>query len=310
MNIRKLMTLFLAAVLQVSVMATAFAADADMTIQGRLTAIENVLYGSVQTGALLDRINRVEKDFDGAHPAAGVSMVSRVDSLYEALFDNTASPSVLTQLNAIEWGITHQVSMDSVQSRIATMEKTIQGSPKEGTFRSRIATLSGSAFGSATVPLSQVTVPANTLLKISLVTPVSTKNLKAGDVIQYKMAEDVMQNGLLLFGQGAPGEGVVTKVTPAKNFGRDAKIEIDFKHVRAFDGTEVETFLGEEAKKEMKSMAMAAGASVAGMVILGPIGIVTGAFVNGNDIDLPAGTQMYIQTKTNTVLYAIQPSVK
>lgn len=310
MNIRRIMALFLAAILQISVMATAFAAEPDTTVQGRLTAIENVLYGSVQTGALLDRINRVEKDFDGTHPASGVSMVSRVDTLYEALFDNTASPSVLTQLNAIEWGITHQVSMDSVQSRIATMEKTIQGSPKEGTFRSRIATLSGYAFGSATVPLSQVTVPANTLLKISLVTPVSTKNLKAGDVIQYKMAEDVMQNGLLLFGQGAPGEGVVTKVTPAKNFGRDAKIEIDFKHVRAFDGTEVETFLGEEAKKEMKSMAMAAGASVAGMVILGPIGIVTGAFVNGNDIDLPAGTQMYIQTKTNTVLYAIQPSVK
>ena len=52
-------------------------------------------------------------------------------------------------------------------------------------------------------------------------------------------------------------------------------------------------------------MAMAAGASIAGMVLLGPIGIIGGAFVHGKNIDLPEGTEFYIQTSRDTVIYGI-----
>lgn len=308
MYLKKIMAIFLCTVFFFSTAATTvFAAAADVeTIQGKLIAVENILYGTPQTGALLDRINRLEKDYAGTHPAAGMSMINRVDSLYSTMFENSSTVSVLTQMNAIEWAIAHQVSMEPVQVRIANMEKMIQGAPKEGTYKSRLEALSGYAFGGVAIPLKQIAVPANTLIKISLITPINSKNLKAGDKIQYKVAADVVENGMLLFAQGAPGEGVVNKVTQARNFGRDAKVEIDFQQIRAIDGTQTETFLGEESKKEMKSMTMAAGASVAGMVLLGPVGIVTGAFVNGKTIDLPAGTEMYIQTKNDTTLFGIQ----
>ena len=98
----------------------------------------------------------------------------------------------------------------------------------------------------------------------------------------------------------------MTKVEPARNFGRDAKLEISFDSLEAMDGTSVETFLGEKAKEETKSMAKAAGATVAGMIILGPIGVVGGAFVHGQDLTIPAGTQLYIQTKTDTEVYGIK----
>ena len=55
----------------------------------------------------------------------------------------------------------------------------------------------------------------------------------------------------------------------------------------------------------MKNRAMAAGASLAGIAILGPIGIIGGAFVNGKNIDLPAGTEFYIQTKSANTLYGV-----
>ena len=55
----------------------------------------------------------------------------------------------------------------------------------------------------------------------------------------------------------------------------------------------------------MKQYAMAAGASLAGIIILGPIGIIGGAFVKGKDIDLPAGTEMFIQTKADASLYGV-----
>ena len=105
--------------------------------------------------------------------------------------------------------------------------------------------------------------------------------------------------------QGEPGEGVVTKVKQARNFGRDAELDIDFKQTKSIDGTYVNTFIGEEAKEQMKSLAMAAGASLAGMIILGPIGVIGGAFVKGKNIDLPEGTEFYIQTKDDTTLYGV-----
>ena len=70
-------------------------------------------------------------------------------------------------------------------------------------------------------------------------------------------------------------------------------------------GTYVDTHVGEAAKKEMKSLAMAAGASLAGIAVLGPVGIVVGAFVHGKDVRLPAGTELYIQTKADTTLYGV-----
>ena len=56
----------------------------------------------------------------------------------------------------------------------------------------------------------------------------------------------------------------------------------------------------------MQHLAMAAGASLAGIAVLGPLGIVAGAFVHGKNIDLPAGTELYIQTQSDTTVYGVQ----
>lgn len=307
MYMKKIMSVLMCAVFIISTMGTAAAAAPD-TIQSKLAAVESTAYGTEQTGALLERINKLEKEFIGSH--ADGSIQERVDLLYNRMFDNHSTPSILTEMNAIEWGITHEVSMKPIQERVTNMETMLQGKPSDGTYKARIEALEKHAFGGKTIPLVQTVVPVNSLIKISTVTPINAKKLKKGDRIDYQVAEDVVdENGILLFAKGAPGTGTVTKVEQARNFGRDAKVEIDFNTARAIDGTNVDTLLGKESKEKMESMAMAAGASLAGIVILGPIGIVAGAFVYGKNIDLPAGTELYIQTKTENTLYGIQTTV-
>jgi hypothetical protein len=273
------------------------------TVQAKLAAVEKDTYGTEQTGALLDRINKLEKDYNGSHNTG--SMMARVDALYDEVYTNGGKPSILAQLNAIEWNIDHEVSMNSVEKRVADMEMTINGQTNEGTYKKRIQALASASFGTVDLPMEQVNVPKNTLIKVALVDPVNTKNLKKGDTLRYKVAADVIVNGKLVFAKGEPGDGTVLKVKQARNFGRNAQLQIDYKQTKSIDGTYVATFVGEEAKKEMKNLAMAAGASVAGMVLLGPIGIIGGAFVNGKNIDLPAGTEFYIQTKNDTTMYGV-----
>ena len=209
-------------------------------------------------------------------------------------------------LNAIEWNINHETSMRSVQERVSALETSLLGKNAEGTFKKRIAALSTASFGRAEIPVTPVTVPADTLIKVALVTPVNAKELKVGDTIEYQVADDVFVNDVLVFTKGSRGEGTVTKVSQARNFGRNAQVEIDFKETKALDGTYVTTFIGEESKKEMTHLAMAAGASLAGIAVLGPIGVVAGAFVHGKNVDLPAGTELYIQTQHETTLFGVQ----
>ena len=299
---KKIMSTALCAALLVTHAGMARAA-VEETVQGKLAAVEEETWGGTQTGALVDRINRLEKDYLGIHNNG--SMLDRINIVYDDIYENAGGPGLLTQLNAVEWGLTHEVNPLPIDKRVTDMEMFVEGKTNGGTYKNRIQSLGTAAFGGYSVPLQEVTVPQNTIIKIVLTDNVNAKKLKVGDTIHYKVAEDVVQNGMLVFAKGQPGVGTVKKVRQARNFGRDAEIETDFHTTKAMDGTDVTTFVGEEAKKELKSYALAAGASVAGMLLLGPIGIIGGAFVKGKNIELPAGTELFIQTKNDTVLYAV-----
>ena len=301
---RKLLGVLLAAILLLETMGLAMAA-APSIMADKLAEVERTAYGVPQTGALLDRVNKLEKDFEGTHEPTE-SVMQRVDKLFDMMFKNENGPSLVTRMNAIEWGIKQSVSMEPIQKRVSDMEIAMTGAPSEGTYKARISTLASYAFGDKEIPLAQIQVPANTLVKVSLVTPVNAKNLKVGDRIEIKSEEDVIENGRLIFAKGAPGYGEVTKVKRAGNFGRDAEVQIDFKVLRTMDGTDASMLLGEESKEKMQSMAFAAGASIAGIALLGPIGIIGGAFVKGKNIDLPVGTELYIQTAAPMNIYGLE----
>ena len=299
---QKAMSAFVAAAFFVSTTVPAFAATPE-TVQAKLEQCETDTYGQPQTGAIMERINKLEKDYDGKHRTG--SMMARTNAIYDSLYTNGAAPSILAELNGIEWTIRHEVSATPVQTRITDMETEMNGKTSEGYYTKRLRALADYAFGANQLPIELTTVPQNTLVKIALAEEVTTKNVKKGDTVHFTIADDVIVDGRLIFAKGAPGTAVVEKVQQARNFGRNAKLELTDYQVKSMDGTLTAAYVGEEAKKEMKNLAMAAGASLAGIVLLGPIGVIGGAFVKGKDIDLPEGTEMYVQTSEDTNLYGV-----
>lgn len=282
------------------------------TLQSKLQLVEQSVYGQGQTGALLSRISRLENDFYGKTSGSNTAISDRINTLYSTMFDNSIRPSAITQMNGIEWFLSGHVSIKSITDRITALETTLYGKAASGTLQKRMNDLALLAYGNsdAKTPLVSTSIPADTLIKIKLVTPLNSETTKAGDIVKFQAAEDIVYNGKLIVAAGSPGEGVVTKVKGAQNFGRNGEIDVDFQQIQSFDGTTLKTFLGDKAKMEIKNLAYAAGASVAGIALLGPIGIVGGIFVQGKDVDLPAGTEAYIQTKEETTIYAIQTNLK
>ena len=282
------------------------------TLQSKLQVVEQSVYGQGQTGALLSRISRLENDFYGKTSGTNTAISDRINTLYSTMFDNSIRPSAITQMNGIEWFLSGHVSINSITDRITALETTLYGKAASGTLQKRMNDLALLAYGNsdAKTPLVSTSIPADTLIKIKLVTPLNSETTKAGDIVKFQAAEDIIYNGKLIVAAGSPGEGIVTKVKGAQNFGRNGEIDVDFQQIQSFDGTTLKTFLGDKAKMEIKNLAYAAGASVAGIALLGPIGIVGGIFVQGKDVDLPAGTEAYIQTKEETTIYAIQTNLK
>lgn len=278
--------------------------SSSITVMEKLSAVENALYGDAQTGALMDRIAKLETDFLGER--TNKSMVEKVDFLYDGMFTTLGGqPSTIMKVNAVEWSITHAVTSDPVKNRVESLETMIEGSPKSGAFQARILELANLAFAGGVFTLTEQTVTVDSLIKIALTTSIDSKTAAVGDKVTYQVAEDVVIDGTLVFAKGAQGTGTISKVSRSQNFGRDAKLEVNFERITAVDGSSVETVLGDKAKQEMENMALAAGASIAGMVLLGPVGIVTGAFVKGKDAKIAEGAQMYIQTKADTVVYGV-----
>ncbi|MDU2063334.1 MAG: hypothetical protein E6713_00740 [Sporomusaceae bacterium] len=304
---RKIIALVLVICLSFSFASLGFAqgVSSDMTALEKLSVTENIYYGSEQTGSLIDRTKKLEKDIFGASEKDPI--MTRIDRLYAyTKLSSIGSPSFILRLNAAEWNLLHNVTNNAAKARLESLETTLSGSPTTGAFDTRLTKLMRLAFTDGQIDLAEAAVKQDTLVKIKLLTPLTSKDSRPGDTVSFIAAEDIFDNGVLIVTKGAVGHGTVKAVDRAGNLGRDGKLQVEFNSIEAVDGSELATVLGDKAKEKTNSVAKVAGASMAGMILLGPIGILGGAFVHGKDNDMPAGSEIYIQTKSDTRIYGVK----
>ena len=286
--------------------STLCTAAADDSANAKLARIETDTYGIEQSGAILDRISRLEKSYSGQNTQG--NMNARIDAIYKILYDNSAGPCVLAKINALEWNINHEVRSDGVEKRLAALETAILGKTTEGTFNARIRALAKGSFGEEILPIAKVQIPANTLIKVETTAPASSKTMQAGDSLPFRVVEDIFVDGKLVFVTGLPGEGTVTDVRRARNIMSNGKIEVDFHTLKTVDGQDAKTFSGVESREEMKAQSMSRGLSLVGLTFSGKFGGVEEVFVRGKNIELPAGVQLYIQTRDPITVYGVSTS--
>ena len=274
------------------------------TAVGKIDAMETLLYGTTQTGSLLDRAEKLETDINERSTTDPILV--KIDRLYAYLLDGTeAAPSFLTRLNAVEWTFSQQLTDTPAKTRLENVEKLLNGTPGVGGLDSRLNKLLTMAFRNGSIQTAKAAVAKDTLVKIKLMQPLESKTTRAGDKVTFQAVDNLYVGSALVIPKGALGYGVVQDVDQAQNFGRDAKIKVDFQRLLGMDGTSVNTYLGELAKEATKSEGKAAGATVAGLILFGPVGIVSGAFVHGKDLTIPVGTMLYVQVKEDVEMYGL-----
>lgn len=276
------------------------AAPKTMSASEKISALERTLYGTEQAGALVSRMDSLEDDIYGTITTDPI--LNRVDNLYDYVngYAGSGEASFLTKLSAVEWQFTESTAGGPAKSRIESLETMLNGEVGAGSLASRLEGLANLAFQDGIVVVETVTLPKDSVIKLEFAEDLSSKTAQAGDVVKYKVADNVFVNDVLVIPKGAEGLGRVMKVVGPRMFGQDARIDVDFGFLYAIDNTHVKVFLGEIAKQEAKTIAGAAGATIGGMVVLGPIGVIGGAFVTGKSVNIPAGSITFVQVKGDT----------
>ena len=278
----------------------AFAAE-PATISGRMDRVDQVVYGEVKDGSLLDRISSVDNLIYGKGNMTGDGLDDRVSNAYLDVVNsgNDAAPSISARTNALEYYLTDEVKREALADRIGNLEKTVFGKEKTGAIDQRSAELEKAVYGDQHFEMKEVLLPEKTVFKIAINDKVSSKTNMVGDEVTFTVREDVKVGNNLVLPKGSQGSGVITKVSQPKSFGRSGKLDISFDQVFSLDDEPIPTVLGPEAKEKLKMEAAAVGASAVGALALGPIGLVGGFFVKGKDVEIPVGTELYIQTQSS-----------
>ena len=268
---------------------------ADYTILEKADKVETTVYGTTQTGSLNDRITALDKLLNGKVTASG-SIQDKTNALYNDVYGNTGSDlSLLAATNLMQWQYSGQITDEPILVRVSALEEGIDGKAKVGALSNRIQALRYNMLGNKKYISQEVMIPVSTLVTMKTLEPLDSQTAQEGETVRFAVADDVVVDGIVAIPRGMEATGTITKARKSGRFGKDGKIEITFHSVRAADSTPVNLIVGEKTKEEYKRTAGAVGASAAGAIILGPVGLVGGLFVHGND-----GTTMYAETEKDT----------
>lgn len=303
---KQILSLMLTVLLCFTSVVPAFAAASAIPLNEKIAAMEKLLYGTEQSGSLIQRVDSVEDDVYGA--VTTDSVVDRVDNMYDYLagLPDDGEASFATRLNVVEWRVSESMSGSPAKTRIETAEKLLYGQAQTGALSTRVdELLKLASYEDAKVPVQEVTLPKDSVIKIAFTSELSTKTNKIGDVVNFKAADNLYVNDVLVLPKGANGIGKVKKVVQPGIFGKDGRIDITFTHIYGVDGRKIPVAIGELAKQKAESIAGAAGASIGSMIILGPVGIVGGAFVKGSSVTIPVGSETFVQVTEDVTMQGV-----
>ena len=209
-------------------------------------------------------------------------------------------------LNTLEWSLTNEINHGKLTSRLSNLETKVFGETKSGSLIDRLKKLANISLPQGEIPAKEVSIPADTLVKIQVLEKVSSKESSEGQKVPFKVVNDVSIDNKLVVPAGSKGTMEITKIEKSGKLGQNAEIELDFYDVDTIDGHEISLKLDKKSREINRSEKLAIGASLLATALLGPVGLIAGYFVEGEEKTIEAGTEFYCQTLSRTSIYGLE----
>ena len=301
-------------VLSVFIASVCFASDAvsDPDLNSgsssqMMEQIEKIIYGYVSKGGLIERLTKVEEDLFGR--ALPGTIAERHAAILKFLETGTdEQPSMIFKLGVAEWIVDKKIrASEAASKRLEDLEINLTGASRVGNpivmrVESILATLVMDP-----ITMQSVTIPADTVMKFRFMDELSPAISKAGDFVRLELTNDLIVNQCLVAPAGSLLMTEVRKVKRPGMFGVPGEVRLSFNELKPLGSQRPPVIVGEASQNAMKEARKvgdkgeggiigAGTASVAGAALLGPVGLVSGVFIRGNSIKIPAGSVTFVQT--------------
>ena len=277
--------------------------------------IERLVYGYVGQGGIIDRLSKVESDLFGR------SLPGTIAERHAAILNfldigTDEQPSMMFKLGVAEWVVDKKIRATvAAFRRLEDLETNLTGSSRSGNpivmrVESLLATLVMDP-----VTAQPVTIPADTVMKFRFMDELSPAKSKAGDFVRLELADDLIVNQHLVAPAGSLLLTEVREVKRPRMFGIPGEVRLTFNELRPLGPQKPSVWVGKAAEKAIKDarkrggrgengLVGAGAVSIAGAVLLGPVGLMSGAFIRGNSIKIPVGSVTYVQTSGDITVAA------
>jgi len=144
---------------------------------------------------------------------------------------------------------------------------------------------------SFTIPAGQtVVLKAGTVVPLSLLTTISSKSARSGQIVDFRVTSDIKVNESIVIKTGSIAHGQITHVKRNGLLGTQGEIEVKVQSVNAVDGTTVYLTgngLNEEGNNQMA------------LSIVLTVCCILGFLLKGGNAEIPAGTQCLSTVMSN-----------
>jgi hypothetical protein len=145
--------------------------------------------------------------------------------------------------------------------------------------------------------------PAGTHVGLEFLTPVDTTRNRPGDKVSFKVVADVVIDRYVVIKRNAPLTGMVTLVQPPARRGFGAKMVIGYLSVTPVDKKPVSlTDITISPNNTAKRTRALAATTAAVLLTQSAWGLLGGAVVKGDNVQVPAGAVVGSATKAATTV--------
>ena len=126
----------------------------------KIGAMEQMLYGTEQSGSLIQRMDSLEDDVYGTITSDAI--LARVDNMYDYLegTPDNGEASFATRLNVVEWRLNESMSGGPAKAVLRRQKKLLHGQIQSGSLSGRLEELLKLAsYTDGNVPVQEVTLP-------------------------------------------------------------------------------------------------------------------------------------------------------
>ena len=197
----------------------------------RLVAMEGLLFGSQQQGAVVARLQNIENVVFG-EPGSG-TLPERLDQCWSfVLGDRAGGMNLKFKLKAVQWTIFGKITDGPIVPMLVDLEGSVIGQPGTGPVGPRLDILMRLSIAGGRPEVGYSLVPKGSLVKVRLLTPLSSVKARSGDVVKFEVVDNVIFEDRLVIPKGTPLTArVIDTLRPTKIV--KARVDLDLQPLSA-----------------------------------------------------------------------------